>query len=109
MDRWFAELKAAYPAHRLTTGNLTERAFFDVLHRASDGAESAFRRMLANLENHKIGREWRDSKFVPKLEKWLLSGAWEQQHEAEDAPAAGRTGVTPGEFDGFAITDQEGR
>jgi hypothetical protein len=87
MDVWFDRLKSQYPKHRITSGHTTMTAFCDALFSAKDGVAQAFTRMLANLENQKRGHEWRVKGMAPGLEKWLTSGAWEQQHD-EAAPVA---------------------
>lgn len=86
-DVWFQQLKQMYPEQRVTSGHLTETAFVEVILGAADGPDAAFARMLANLENQIRGHEWRVKGYIPKLENWLKSGAWEQRHE-EAAPVA---------------------
>src|ERR1043166_6676267 len=51
MDRWFEDLKANYPANRLSSGHLTMTAFVDALLHAADGPMAAWTRMRDNLEN----------------------------------------------------------
>ena len=84
-DVWFERLKRTYPPHRVTTGHITVTAFVDALHRAPEGPAAAFDRMMANLETQVAGHEWRVKGYTPKLENWLLSGAWEQRHEVTPA------------------------
>jgi uncharacterized protein YdaU (DUF1376 family) len=86
-DVAFERLKPAYPVNRVTSGHLTMTAFIDVLSKAPDGPNAAFARMEANLENQKRGHEWRVKGLIPKLQNWLTSGAWEQQHD-EAAPVS---------------------
>lgn len=76
----FARLKATYPPSAVSGGALTERAFWDTLHRAPDGPRSAFDRMLVNLDTQIAGDQWRRG-MIPKLARWLTDGLWEQQHE----------------------------
>lgn len=85
-DRWWETLKTAYPQNRVTTGHMTNQAFIEALRAAKDGPHAAWRRMVDNLQNQKRGHEWRVKGLIPKLENWLRSGAWEQQHE--EMPAA---------------------
>ena len=80
-DVWFGVLTSRYPAERVTTGHLTQSAFVDQLLKAADGPHAAWERMQANLENQKRGHQWRVKGMTPKLQNWLESGAWEQQHE----------------------------
>ena len=81
-DVWFDRLKATYPEHRVNSGHITVTAFVDVLQKAPEGPSAAFDRMMANLQIQIDGHEWRVKGFIPKMENWLRSGAWEQRHEA---------------------------
>lgn len=85
-DLWFDKLKATYPRQRVTSGHLTVTTFIDVLKKAPEGPSAAFDRMMANLETQIAGHEWRVKGYVPKMQNWLMTGAWEQQHDAA-APA----------------------
>ncbi len=107
MDAWFGRLKASYPANRVSSGHLTVTAFVDVLLRAPDGPESAFARMLANLTNQQAGHEWRVKGMVPKLEKWLREGLWEQQHEAAPVETHGKTAGNVDALRRFVARHQE--
>lgn len=85
-DLWFEDLKAAYPPQSVSSGHLTMTAFVDVI--LSRGTPlPTFTAMMANLESQKRGHQWRVKGMVPKLEKWLREGLWEQQHD-ERAPVA---------------------
>lgn len=81
LDEWFAQLRADYPVDRVTSGHLTEHAFFEQLTGDARGVRAAWADMRANLENQKQGYEWRVKRMVPTLEKWLREGRWRQRHE----------------------------
>jgi hypothetical protein len=85
-DVWWLELLASYPKNRVTNNHLANQAFIGALLRADGGPRAAWDRMKFNLENQKRGHEWRVRGMVPSLQKWLESGAWEQQHD-EHPPA----------------------
>lgn len=96
-DVAFNRLKQAYPQQRITTGHVTVTAFVDALMKAAEGPAAAFERMMSNLETQVHGHEWRTKGYIPKLENWLTSGAWEQRHDAQPpvaeqlAPKTNRT------------------
>lgn len=81
MDRWFEELKAAYPPSAVSSGHLTMTAFVDAM--LSHGTpEATFTVLMINLANQKQGHQWRVKSMIPRLDRWLREGLWEQQHEA---------------------------
>lgn len=80
LDRWFNELHAAYPQKSVSRGHLTEQAFCAAV--LSHGTPLAtFTAMLYNLETQKRGAQWLAGK-IPRLDRWLDGGLWEQQHDA---------------------------
>jgi hypothetical protein len=81
MDRWLERLKDDYPQQAVTSGHLTERAFFDAITSDPRGPKYAFEAMVSNLENQKRGYQWRVKRMIPRLDKWLREGLWQQQHE----------------------------
>src|SRR5262245_15468920 len=85
LDRWFGELKAAYPPNAVSSGHLTEQAFVDAV--LSKGTpDVTFTVMFANLEAQKRGQQWAQKRMIPRLDRWLRDGLWEQHHEPIDAP-----------------------
>ncbi len=93
MDQWFLDLKAAYPPKSVSSGHLTMTAFVDAV--VSKGTPLAtFTVMLMNLESQKLGKQWLVDGMVPKLQKWLSEGLWEQRHApyvAHQAPGGDKT------------------
>ena len=85
-DVWLRELQAAYPPKSLSSGHLTEVAFLDEVRRFGT-PEATFTVMLANLENHKRGHQWRVKGMIPRLDHWLREGLWQQTHD-EHPPEA---------------------
>ena len=81
LDVWFRELQAAYPPQSVTSGHLTETAFCDVIFTETAPPRETFDRMLANLANQTRGHQWRVKRMIPRLDNWLRSGAWKQQHD----------------------------
>jgi hypothetical protein len=86
-DEWFRQLQEDYPQQRVTAGYLTQTAFIDALVGYREGPRLAWGQMQANLENQKRGHQWRVKRMIPKLDNWLRSGAWLQQHD-ETPPEA---------------------
>ncbi len=85
-DRWFEQLAQAYPEQRVTRSSIAATAFCDALLRAKDGPELAFGRMQSNLENQKRGHDWRVKNMIPRMDRWLHEGLWEQRHD--EAPVS---------------------
>ena len=82
LDRWFAELHGAYPSKAVSRGPLTEQAFMRAVL-GHGTPEVTFTVMLANLASQKRGAQFLAGK-VPRLDRWLTEGLWEQRH---DTPA----------------------
>lgn len=79
-DQWFGQLHAAYPPKSVSRGPLAEQAFVRAL--VSHGTpEATFTVMLLNLDTQKRGAQWLSGK-VPRLDRWLSEGLWEQRHDA---------------------------
>lgn len=99
-DAWFRQLIADFPAHRVTSGHMTEQAFIGVFSHENRPPAIVWAEMQANLANQKAGYQWRVKGMTPKLETWLREGAWRQKHspdppEVEPSPArAGRPAWT---------------
>lgn len=87
LDLWLAKLRSAYPVVAVTSGYATETAFTSAVMGDSRGPKYTFEAMLTNLENQKRGHQWRVKGMVPRLDKWLREGLWQQQHD-ERPPAA---------------------
>lgn len=80
MDVWFEDLKREYPPEAVSSGHLTMTAFMDAV--VSQGTPLAtFTVMMINLDNQKRGHQWRVKRMIPRLDRWLMDGLWEQQHE----------------------------
>lgn len=80
MDLWFCDLKAAYPQQSVSSGYLTQQAFTAAI--LSQGTpEATFTVMLVNLESQKRGHQWRVKAMIPRLDRWLREGLWEQHHD----------------------------
>lgn len=110
-DVWLRELQDAYPKHRVTRGLRTEQLFMGAIFGQAGAPDAIFAMMRANLELNIVSDEWKRG-YVPKLEKYLESGEWMNVLPAEGPKLAatgtegrGRTGVTPGKFDGLEETD----
>lgn len=86
LDRWLEQLQADYPQHRVTYSYMTTNAFHEVFLKDPRPASEVWAEMRANLENQKVGHEWRVKGMTPRLERWLLEGLWKQHHEP-DPPA----------------------
>lgn len=89
LDRWFAELHAAYPEKARSAGHLTEHAFTEVFQRDTRDPALVWADLQAALANAKSSEQWAVKKMVPKLEKWLREGLYTQRHDpvvGEDAP-----------------------
>lgn len=83
LDVWLRQLQATYPRQAVTSGYLTESAFFDAI--ALDGRLPAevFAEMVANLENQMRGYQWRVKRMIPRLVNWLRDGLWHQLHDEQ--------------------------
>jgi hypothetical protein len=86
IDRWLRELQAAYPPQRVTRGHMTEVAFTDALLKFSGGVMAGWLLMQTTLALNVSSHEWRVKGMVPKLEKYLREGLWQNALPA-DAPA----------------------
>lgn len=91
LDRWFAELHAAYPQKARSAGPLTEGAFLKVFERDSRDPVLVFTDLKAALENAKSGEQWAVKRMVPKLERWLQEGLYTQRHDPVASEPASRT------------------
>src|SRR3990167_2052181 len=80
-DVWLRELQAAYPPSAVSSGHLTEVAFLDAV-RQFGTPDITFTVIMANLENQKSGHQWRVKGMIPRLDRWLREGLWQQTHEA---------------------------
>ena len=87
LDLWFRELCAAYPPQSVSAGYLTQTAFIDAI--TADGRDPSvvFAEMVEHLANQTRGYQWRVTRMIPKLEKWLREGLWRQLHD-EHPPTA---------------------
>lgn len=82
LDLWFNELHGAYPLKAVSRGLLTQQAFMQaVLRHGTPGVTFAV--MLTNLETQKRGRQFLSGK-IPRLDRWLAEGLWEQQHDGAE-------------------------
>lgn len=88
---WFEQLCADYPEQAVTRSHLAEQGFFQALSRATDGPFAAWARMQSNLQNQIRGHQWRVKRMIPRLDKWLRDGLWEQRHD-EQAPVTEQLG-----------------
>jgi hypothetical protein len=77
MDVWMRQLQSTYPAHRVTRGRLTEEAFLDALSTYPAGAHVGWTLMQATLELNKASHEWNVKGMIPRLEKYLRDGLWQ--------------------------------
>lgn len=85
---WLAELHSEYPSQGQADSYLVESAFVDVFVREQPRpAAEVWFEMRANLENQKRGHQWRVKRMIPRLDRWLLTGAWKQLHD-EHPPTA---------------------
>lgn len=89
-DRWFRELAADYPPARRVIGPLAEQAFLKVFERDQREPEVVFAELRAALANHKLGAQWQAGK-VPRLDRWLLDGAYTQRHDPAPGTATAST------------------
>ena len=106
-DRWFVELKAAYPPSAVSDGHLTQTAFIDAV--LSNGTpQSTFTVMMANLDIQKRGHQWRVKNMIPRLDRWLREGLWQQQHE-EAPPSVLLTDKTAKTLEAAAAVKRLGR
>lgn len=85
LDAWFNDLHAAYPAKARSRGYVTEQAFVRAVTSQGDPLKT-LRLMVFNLESQKRGSQWLSGK-VPRLDRWLSEGLWEQRHDAPQVTA----------------------
>ncbi len=86
-DVWLLELTGQYPPQAVTNGRLTHDAFLDVFRGDPRAPPEVIADVLAHLDNQKRGYQWRVKRMIPKLEKWLREGLWQQLHD-ETPPTA---------------------
>lgn len=80
MDRWTRDLIALYPPQRRVSWHLVERPLFDVL--MADPNVSpwvAWDALKARLARQVMSHEWRVKEMIPRLDRWLSSGAHLQE------------------------------
>lgn len=82
---WFEELKREYPPDKVSSGRQTVAAFKEAVH-SQGTADVTFARLMANLRQQKRGRQWQ-AKKIPRLDRWLSEGLWEQQHDEVTDPS----------------------
>ncbi len=98
---WLTQLRQTYPPKALSSGYATESAFAAAV--LSRGTPSVtFGVMMLNLDSQKRGSQWLSGK-VPRLDRWLSLGLWEQHH---DGPAV--TDATAGTLAAAAALMREG-
>ena len=86
---WLLELRAAYPPKAVSSGYGTESAFAAAV--LSHGTPAVtFTVMMVNLESQKAGAQWQSGK-IPRLDRWLSQGLWEQQHASAAESGTSRT------------------
>lgn len=87
-DRWLHDVQnGLYPAHRVTRGYSTMTAFVDAMEGFPGGPEAAWQVFQDTLDANVHSHEWRVKGMVPRLEKYLRDGLWQNPLPA-DAPAA---------------------
>lgn len=100
-DVLFERLVREYPQHRINRSVMAQQAFSaalfvvsgDIAGTVSTPSER-FDRMLANLATQKAGDQWADSRMVPRLDRWLIEGLWQQVHEPAKAAMTRKTSTT---------------
>lgn len=83
------ELLALYPAQGRCGWNLVERPLFKALTEDSPGMapQAAWEALKARLERQQRSHQWRMKQMIPRLDRWLSSGA-HLQELPERPPAA---------------------
>lgn len=79
-DMWFMQLVAEYPQQATTQSAIAQHLFGEVIFKDGRNPHEVWAEMLSNLESQKCGEQWAVKRMIPRLDRWLESGLWKQQH-----------------------------
>jgi len=94
---WLKTLKESYPSEATADSYVVDSAFFEVFAKDERPADVVWAEMQANLESQRRGHQWRIKRMIPRLDRWLTTGAWKQRHDDQppvDERVSRQTGTT---------------
>jgi hypothetical protein len=89
MDRWLHEVQhELYPSQRVTRDVATMQAFVDAMNGFVSGPWAAWDVFKTNLAGNVQSHEWRHKGMVPRLEKYIRTGQWQNAPLPANAPVS---------------------